>query len=246
MPENRDSAIERWTFLASSAPDVPRRIKAQAHSCLATGWFDRAIEDPEHLNIDSLYRAGSNAGEAISLGLTSPGALRAGFSIESQGFRRPGDNRFPGLSTDRFQRLTELWEAIDERTAEIDKASAKGDGKVKAPLKYACSAEDCGIQATKKLGLLRCAGKCPVVFKPSYCSKECQKIVCRFPPALSLPIQSCLPRRTGNGTNRFVKPTPQSQACSLSMPTMTPQKITSSRRGAGVPNDIPRQRGRRR
>lgn len=112
--------------------------------------------------------------------------LKIGFSIERQGFRRPEDNRFAELSTERFERLTELWEAIDSRTAEIERASAKKDAK--APLKYACSAERCGIQATKKLGLLRCAGKCPVVFKPSYCSKECQKVVrCRsFAPILSI------------------------------------------------------------
>ncbi|KAF9654422.1 hypothetical protein BDM02DRAFT_3196715 [Thelephora ganbajun] len=168
-PENRDSALERWSFLASSAANIPRRIKAQAHSCLAV--------DPESWNIDSVYRAGSNANEAISLGLISPGALRAGFSIEHLGFRRPGDNRFPGLDTDRFERLIELWEAIDIRTAEMDRATAKRDAKIsKAPLKYVCSAEDCGIQATKKSGLLRCGGKCPAMFKPSYCSKECQKM----------------------------------------------------------------------
>ena len=194
-------------------------------------WFDRAIEDPERWNIDSLHRAGSNADEAVSLGITGSGALRVGFSIESQGFRRPENNRFPGLNTDRFERLTELWEAIDARTAEIDRASAKGDTKVsKAPLKYVCSTEDCGIQATKKMGLLRCAGKCPVVFKPSYCSKECQKIVRCLSPALVLPIHYRLPHRTGNDTNHFVKPTPQSQACPLSMPAMTPQKIPCSER----------------
>jgi hypothetical protein len=188
-PENRDSALERWASLTSSAPDVSRRIKAQAHSCLAVGWFDRAIEDAERWNIDSLYRAGSNADEAISLGLVSPGTLRTGFAIETQGFRRPEDNRFPGLDTDRFEQLTELWEAIDARTKEMNKASAKRDGKVaRAPLKYICSAADCGIQATKKSGLLRCAGKCPVVFKPSYCSKECQKVVCRFFPLLAFQI----------------------------------------------------------
>ena len=162
----------------SSSQNVPRRIKARAHSCLAAGWFERATEDHKRWNIDSLYRAGSNANETILLGLISPGALRAGFSIESQGFRRQEDNRFPGLNTDRFERLTELWEAIDMRKEEVNKASAKRDAKVcRAPLKYVCSAEDCGIQATKKSGLLRCAGKCPVVFKPSYCSKECQKMV---------------------------------------------------------------------
>ena len=182
----------KWTFLTSVAPNVPRRIKAQAHSCLATGWFDRAIEDPERWNIDSLYRAGDNANEAVSLGLISPGALRAGFSIEKQGFRRPEENRFPGVDTDRFERLTELWEATEMRLAEVNKVTAKRDAKVsKTPLQYICAAEDCGIQATKKSGLLRCGGKCPMPFKPSYCSKECQKMVRRFSPALDFQIQ-CL------------------------------------------------------
>lgn len=191
-PKNRDSALERWACLVSSEPDAPRGIKARAHSCLAAGWFERATEDNKRWNIDSLYRAGNNANESISLGLISPGALRAGFSIETQGFRRHEDNRFPGLNTDRFERLTELWEAIDARKEEVNKASAKRDAKVsRSPLKYVCSAEDCGIQATKKSGLLRCAGKCPVVFKPSYCSKECQKMVSRFSPS-GFPIESRL------------------------------------------------------
>lgn len=132
--------------------------------------------------MDPLYRAGNNANEAILLGLISPGALRIGFSVEAQGLRKPGDNRLSGLSTDGFERLTDLWEAIDMRTEEMNKASAKKEPKgSRAPLKYICSVEDCGIQATKKSGLLRCAGKCPVVFKPSYCSKECQKMVRHFP-----------------------------------------------------------------
>jgi len=199
--QNRDSALVKWTFLTSAALNVPRRIRAQAHSCLATGWFDRAVEEPESLNIDSFYRAGSNANETVSLGLISPGALRAGFSIEKQGFRRPEDNRFPGLDTDRFERLAELWEAIDMRMAEVNKVTAKRDAKVsKTPLQYVCAAGDCGIQATKKSGLLQCGGKCPTPFKPSYCSKECQRMVWGFSPALDFQIQSCLPRRIGNGT----------------------------------------------
>ena len=167
----------------TTSSTVSRRIRARAHSCLAAGWFERATEDNKRWNIDSLYRAGSNGNEAISLGLFSLGALRAGSSIESQGFRRPQDNRFPGLDTDRFERLEQLWEAIDMRKEEVKRASAKKDAKAsRAPLKYVCSTGDCGIQATKTWGLLRCAGKCPVVFKPSYCSKECQSMVCPPPP----------------------------------------------------------------
>jgi hypothetical protein len=128
-----------------------------------------------------LSRAGNAANEAVSLGLVSPGALRVGVSIEAQGLRKS--------SADKFERLTDLWEAIDMRTEEMNRASAKKESKINsAPLKYICSVEDCGIQATKKSGLLRCAGKCPVVFKPSYCSKECQKTVGYFSPLLDLRI----------------------------------------------------------
>ena len=233
----------KWTFLTSVAPNVPRRIKAQAHSCLAIGWFDLAVEDPERWNIDSLYRAGSNANEAVSLGLISPGALRAGFSIEKQGFRRPEENRFPEVDTDRFEGLAELWEATDMRLAEVNKVTAKRDAKVsKTPLQYVCAAEDCGIQATKKSGLLRCGGKCPMPFKPSYCSKECQKMVCRFSPALDFPIQSCPSRRTGNDTNHFVKPTPRSQACFLSIPATKLPRVARSGRVCRKARSLTRSR----
>lgn len=224
--QNRDSALARWSLLASTAPDVPHRIKAQAYSCLATGWFDRAIEDPERWNIDALYRAGISANEAVSLGLISPGALRAGFSIDHQGFRRPEENRFPEVDTGMFERLTDLWEAIDMRMAEVNKVTAKRDAKVsKAPLQYVCAARDCGIQATKKSGLLRCGGKCPMPFKPSYCSKECQKMVRCPSSVLDFPIYSCLPYRTGNAINRFVGPTLQSRACFRSTPKTKLQRI---------------------
>jgi hypothetical protein len=178
-PEIKDSALARWILLTSSESNVSRRVRAQAHSCLAQGWHDRATEDSDCWNIDALYRAGSSANEAVSLGLVSRTTLMVGYQIERVGFRRPETNRFPEWSTDRFEKLTELWEAIDKRSAEVEKERSKQDVKVsKAPLQYVCAAKDCGIQATKKSGLLRCAGKCPVPFKPSYCSKECQKLVC--------------------------------------------------------------------
>ena len=216
-PEIKDSALARWTLLTSPGSNVPRRIRAQAHSCLARGWHDRAMDDPECWNIDSVYRAGSNANEAVSLGLTSPAALMAGYQIERIGFRRPETNRFTEFSTDRFEQLTELWEAVDKRTEEVNKERSKQDAKVaKAPLQYVCAAKDCGIQATKKSGLLRCAGKCPVPFKPSYCSKECQKIVCCPTFLLSISAQCLSLRRIGNGTNHSAKQTLRRRAFILS------------------------------
>jgi len=104
------------------------------------------------------------------------------------------------------------------RKEEMDRVSAKRDAKVsRDPSKYVCSAKDCGIQATKKSGLLRCAGKCPLAFKPSYCSKECQKMVLLFYFSLLSPFANLL-HRTGNGISCFVNPTLRDRAWIHSMP----------------------------
>ena len=132
------------------------------------------------MNISYLYDAGTSANEAAALGLVSPVVLMVASKIESEGFRRPEDNKFPEHSTDRFERLTDLWEALDARTAEMAEEDSKREAKVsKDPLRYFCAAEDCGIVPTKKSTLQRCGGGCPPAFKPSYCSKYCQ-IAVRF------------------------------------------------------------------
>lgn len=168
-----------WTILATSREDAPLSLKARAHSSLARGWFDQANEKaPETLNIAFLGDAGNSANEAVALGLISPATLMVAARIESLGFRRPEDNKFPEHDTERFERLTDLWEAYDARKAEIAEENLKREVKVsKDPLSYFCAAEDCGIVATKKSTLRRCAGKCPPAFKPSYCSKYCQRTV---------------------------------------------------------------------
>lgn len=154
-------------------------MKARAYSSLAKGWFDQAHEkSPGAFNIAYLRDAGHYANEAVALGLISPATLMIASKIESLGFRRPEDNKFPQHSTEGFERLTDLWEALDARKAEMAKEDSKREAKVsKDPLSYFCAAEDCGIVATKKSTLRKCAGGCPPAFKPSYCSKYCQKAV---------------------------------------------------------------------
>jgi len=123
--------------------------------------------------------------------------------IEAVGFRRPEDNKFPEHSTERFERLTDLWETLDARSAEMAEENLKREVKVsKDPLCYSCAAEDCGIMATKKSTLWRCGGGCPPVFKPSYCSKYCQKAVCFFSHVLNNIVY--LPRRIGDIIGRTV------------------------------------------
>jgi hypothetical protein len=145
------------------------------------------------LNIAYLYDAGKNANEAVALGLISPAVLAVASRIESEGFRRPEENRFPEHSTEKFEVLTDLWEALDVRTAEMAEEKLKREVKVsKDPLGYFCAAEECGIVATKKSTLWRCGGGCPPAFKPSYCSKYCQTVVCFLVPIPRTMSFTCL------------------------------------------------------
>lgn len=176
---DKPAAAAGWTFVAFHQENVPVPLKARAYSLLARGWLDLAQQDsPKTLNISYLYDAGNCANEAVALGLISPAVLMVGSRIEAAGFRRPGQNKFPEYSTERFERFADLWEALDARKAELAEESLKREAKVsKDPLSYSCAAEDCGIVATKKSTLWRCGGKCPREFKPSYCSKYCQTAV---------------------------------------------------------------------
>jgi len=153
------------------------------------------------MQLDRLYDAGSCANKAVALGLISTVTLDVAEEIEEMGFRRPEDNKSPQYSTARFEELTDLWEALDARDAERAEENQKREAKVsKDPLGYFCAAEDCGIVVTKKSTLRRCAGECPSAFKPSYCSKDCQKTV-RFPPHTRVDGADLL-YRIGNITGR--------------------------------------------
>ena len=197
-PRDKSAAAATWMFLAIYREDVPLSLRAQAHSSLARTWLELAVEGvPRTMNITHLYDAGNSANEAAALGLVSPAVLAVAQRIESAGFRRPEDNKFPEHSTERFERLTDLWEALDARVTEMAEEDSKREAKVsKDPLSYFCASEDCGIVATKKSTLRRCGGRCPPAFKPSYCSKYCQKTV-RF---LSRTLNGLahLPCRIGN------------------------------------------------
>lgn len=158
-------------------------MRARAYSSLAKGWLDRAEKGlaSETLNrYIRLYDAGYSANEAVALELTSRATLDVARKIESVGLGRPEDGKFPKDATERFERLTDLWEALDVSGAEIAAENLKREAKLsKSPLGYFCAAQDCGIAAAKKSTLWRCSGGCPPALKPHYCSKECQ-IVVRF------------------------------------------------------------------
>ena len=186
MPVDKPLAAAGWLAVANYRDDVPLPLKARAWSLLAKSWLDLAFEKaPATLNISHLYDAGCSANKAVAAGLISPAVLMVAAKIESVGFRRPEDNTFPEYSMERFEQLTDLWEALDARDAEFTEESLKREVKVsRDPLSYFCAAEDCGIVATKKSALKRCGGGCPPAFKPSYCSKYCQTVVRSLPPRI--------------------------------------------------------------
>jgi len=204
-PRDKPGAFLTWTTLASFREDARPSLRARACSSLAKVWLDRAHKkglSNATLNIGHLYDTGNNANEAVALGLTSHTTLQVAKRIESAGLRRPEDGKFPEGTTERFERLTNLWEALDMRDAEAAGEMLKREGKLfKDPMGYSCAAEDCGIMGTKKYTLRSCSGGCPRALRPHYCSKECQKVVRFFSRTSNNGAH--LPCRTGNTINRF-------------------------------------------
>ena len=183
-PRDKPAALAKWTALVSAEEGVPPSLRARAYSCLAKGWLNRAengLSTATSHFIRRLYDAGNCANQAIALGLASRATLKVAEKIQSEGFRRPEDNKLPRRSTEKFERLTDLWEALDVWEAEVAaKKSKREAGLSREPLGYFCAAEDCGIEVEKKYVLKSCAGGCPRMLKPHYCSKACQTAV-RFP-----------------------------------------------------------------
>lgn len=175
-----------WTKLTSDTfpgriNDVPRSIRARAWSCTAFAWDEfSTYPDRKSTNLDYVYRAAYCADWAARLGLVSPAALALAAKIVEWRASERFANADPMLSLkhSRYEELTFLWKALEDRDKECEAESAKREAKTaRQPGLYRCAADGCGIESTSKSGLMRCSGKCPPALKPSYCSKECQKKV---------------------------------------------------------------------
>jgi hypothetical protein len=181
--QDRDGAMIWWGKIAD--PNHPERppyvsgdIQMRALSCLASAFLERSNMGPGAVQIDHLYRAGKLADMAASLGFVSPSMLGIAARIEDAGFRRQADCRFV-VDITRYAELDFLWNAFDAHRARIGLNDRQRDSKAAiAPNLYQCAAEGCGIKATSKSGLSQCSGPCSAAVKPSYCSKECQRVVC--------------------------------------------------------------------
>ncbi|KAI0796352.1 hypothetical protein BC629DRAFT_1439390 [Irpex lacteus] len=236
--------------LSSVKADIPRGVEARAWSCLTHAYKELAKEnDGTTCNVDRMYRAASCAERACSLGFMSP--IICGLANEikrlNKEFPSPRD---PKLSFDapRFRELTYLWEA-HQRIEEDNKA---WEAKAAKRPEYSCAEPGCGTRATRKSGLKKCAGKCPLESKPSYCSKECQrkdwkrhKPVCLGIPWVPRPEKSASEesiKYTGTETKEF-EFRDRGQVLSMDLPiaghmikfsssTMTPEHMKSVRDAA--------------
>ena len=174
--------IRALTTLDSLGDPSPttKMLRARLFSCVATMlWRVGFSHSLGILHIDALEVAGFCSNEAASLGFISPTVLAVGGIMKGliESPTEALNHRIQG-----WKRFALIFAAVDKRNKDLDRRESYHETKVMAtPNAYQCAAPGCGIEATKKSGLLRCAGKCPLEFKPSYCSKECQKAVSRVP-----------------------------------------------------------------
>ncbi|KAJ7722569.1 hypothetical protein DFH07DRAFT_759938 [Mycena maculata] len=175
------------------AVNVSNELLAKALSCIVFALYQAAIQSGntitseerassysvclrETRNVrladDNLYAAAIHADAAIYRGLVASTALR----ITSLLSRSAAQYNIDVHNSPRYRIFRHLWHEMDTRDEEMVAEERKRLGKIaKAPNAYRCAAEGCGVEGSSKTALLHYAGKCPGEFKPSYCSKECQK-----------------------------------------------------------------------
>lgn len=181
MQKDPKKAMDWWASIvgdqALNTPPVPKRYRVRALSCLANAhWEMRSSpgDGPGVWNVDALWHAAFFANECASLGFVSPAVLLIGMQTKEL----VDQGKLESFRQQRFEGFEFLWEVVDDRIRHVEEKENARDEKVsRSPNAYICAAEGCGIEGTRKSGLMSCAGPCPRDMKPSYCSKECQKTV---------------------------------------------------------------------
>ncbi|KAJ7226992.1 hypothetical protein GGX14DRAFT_693078 [Mycena pura] len=164
-----DTALAKkyWMKIVASPKASPRnKATAHAHLIACTG----ILFGPEgrSINLGDCMRAGEHAELAAQGGLGSaPYVLLLGKTL--RGFRH-------GEHKEAFGKWKHFWSAFDARDAEyqteLDQQAAKRSVR---PSRYKCAAAGCPVEALKGHMLRSGAGKCEEAYKPSYCTKECQR-----------------------------------------------------------------------
>ncbi|RDX43186.1 hypothetical protein OH76DRAFT_1488077 [Lentinus brumalis] len=180
-------------------------IRAQAHSAAARAYWDEWCLDTDEARADDhaeLHRFGRpfnpagespyaplvfaavHASHSVQLGLVSPAVLWVGFGVKDVVERIRGTDvqvTSTGEEVDWALEFRPLWDALKKRETEIVAKERRRRAKVaKNPGAYICAAEGCNVEGLHKAALRACGGGCSADLKPHYCSKECQKRVCRF------------------------------------------------------------------
>ena len=192
--QDKEEALQWWEQVTKRRiPGLSSALNARSLACVAHVQWDVHADPDGTWNIDAVYRACALADGVVQLGLISPIVLVIAQATENAGFRRWEDlkcelppNSSHGANPDKFAMFTSLWEAADRRKDELQQKEARREEKhTKRPKAYVCAADGCGLEATSKTALMRCAGPCKLEDKPSYCSKECQRRVSVVPYSLS-------------------------------------------------------------
>jgi len=70
-----------------------------------------------------------------------------------------------------------VWAALETRNKQMEEEQATAEVKrAKRANRYRCANVGCSVQADTGKMLAQCSGKCDPDKKPSYCSKECQRV----------------------------------------------------------------------
>ena len=156
-----------------------RAFSIMAYAYRRTSYYNNEDEDgsPEYKMLCTAVYMAQNAAE---LDFFSQAMMAAGEAFEEAGYRRDRKDAitesYEGMSREDWLRhvssFDAFWKAYDRRRKVYEK---RKEPKL-ADEKVSCDA-GCGVISSKPRVMRRCGGKCPMQFKPVYCSKSCQKLV---------------------------------------------------------------------
>lgn len=179
---NKDVAMNLWTkvFMMSKTPE--KQVFAARAACFIADHYEAAFN--EDFSTTHLYRAVEYAAYAVILGCTAPAVLAVA-QLYRRVLSRPDLNELLSPEGLAYLKLQEtqwypLFDLFDRRQKVCHEADERREAKERMkPNAYRCAKDGCPVRATSQMGLKRCSGPCPEEYKPSYCSKECQRIVSR-------------------------------------------------------------------
>ncbi|KIM41576.1 hypothetical protein M413DRAFT_445548 [Hebeloma cylindrosporum] len=186
----RDRTLARsYIIKAITSPDASDELMAIAHGILIEWCIFSA-----RFNLRSryLFAASHHANASARLGrrATPNPALPASSAVLwfMNTFFEPLSVKHPEL----YFFFKDAIAAMNERQKQVESGRKKMQAKrMKKPNRYRCAAVGCGVEADSGKMLSKCAGKCDPDKKPSYCSKECQKLDWKNHKPYCLPGAEC-------------------------------------------------------